>query len=129
MDREEDFLKQKFGKTRSFRVPEGYFDAFASSIMEQLPENVDGHDMIIEEKAKVVPLKARWRRVARVAAAACLCGLLFGVGTMFMNRTDGNTSQYVSANNQLNTSTSELDQMADYTMIDVGDMYAYVSDY
>lgn len=128
MDREEDFLKQKFGRTQPFRVPEGYFDDFASSIMAQLPEYVEGRDEIIKEKAKVVPLKLRWRTVARVAVAACFCGLLFGVGTMFVNRADGNSSQYISANQSI-TSTSELDQMADYTMIDVGDMYAYVSDY
>lgn len=128
MNREEDFLKQKFGATQPFRVPEGYFDVLASSIMEQLPESTEANDKPTKENAKVVPLKWRWHLASRVAIAACFCGLLFGVGTIFMNQSDGNP-QHASALSLSNASTSELDQMADYAMIDVGDMYAYVSDF
>ena len=35
MDREELFLKQKFGNERPFRVPEGYFDSFADNLMKE----------------------------------------------------------------------------------------------
>lgn len=129
MNREEDFLKQKFGKTQPFRVPEGYFEALTSNVMAVLPVDADSDDKVVEERAKVVPMKSRWRVVARVAAAACFCGVLLGVGALFVNRADNDASLYVSAHSQHNSATSELDQMADYTMIDVGDMYAYVSDY
>ena len=66
MDREELFLKQKFGNERPFRVPEGYFDSFADNLMKELPERE-------ANEAKVVPMRRRlsWRKFATVAPQVC----------------------------------------------------------
>ena len=38
MINEELYLRSRMGKENPFRVPEGYFDNFASQLMEKLPE-------------------------------------------------------------------------------------------
>lgn len=121
MDREELFLKQKFGNESPFRVPEGYFDSFADNLMKELPER----------EAKVVTMRHRlsWRKFATVAVAACLGVLLLNVGTTYFSH-EQQAQQPLAANAQsAATGNEDFDQMADYAMIDVSDMYAYVSDY
>jgi hypothetical protein len=124
MDREELFLKQKFGNERPFRVPEGYFDSFADNLMKELPERE-------ANEAKVVPMRRRlsWRKFATVAVAACLGVVLLNVGTTYFNH-EQQAQQPLAASMQSAAASNEaFDQMADYAMIDVSDMYAYVSDY
>ena len=41
MEREERFIEEKFGRRTPFKVPEGYFDDFASQLMQSLPESED----------------------------------------------------------------------------------------
>ena len=119
MEKEEVFLKQKFGNEDPFRVPEGYFNSFADNLMSQLPER----------EAKVIPMRRHtaWRKYAAVAVAACFGVLLFNVGTTYFDRHQQDAQQ-ITANAQASSSDA-FDQMADYAMIDVSDMYAYVADY
>ena len=39
MNKNEDYLKNKFGKECPFTVPEGYFDRLSSDIMAKMPGN------------------------------------------------------------------------------------------
>jgi hypothetical protein len=125
MEREEEYIHSKFGKQQPFRVPEGYFDQFANQLMQQLPERE-------EPSAKVVRMRPRfrWQRLASVAAAACLGVVLYNVANRSLS---SSSEQQLAAQvatlqaGQSAVSQSEFDQMADYAMIDVGDMYAYVS--
>ena len=36
--KQDDILREKFGRENHFRVPEGYFDDFADRMMEMIPE-------------------------------------------------------------------------------------------
>ena len=121
MNREEAFLRQ-FDKKQPFRVPEGYFENFADHMMEQLPER----------ESRVVELhpRSRWYIPVRVAVAACFCAIIINTG-IWLNNTIRKSSGDLAATAQPLSSSydSAFDQMADYTMLDNGDIYAYVSDY
>jgi hypothetical protein len=55
--------------------------------------------------------------------------VLLNVGTTYFNR-EQQAQQPLAASMQSAAASNEaFDQMADYAMIDVSDMYAYVSDY
>lgn len=70
-----------------------------------------------------------WRKFATVAVAACLGVVLLNVGTTYFNH-EQQAQQPLAASMQSAAASNEaFDQMADYAMIDVSDMYAYVSDY
>ena len=112
---EDRFIQEKFGKKQPFKVPEGYFDAFAKGVMEQLPH-----------ESQTVPISAwrRWRIAAAVAVAACFSALLFNVG-----EASDNVPQSSVAMAQRAAYYDDLEEIADYAMMDVSDIYAYVSDY
>ena len=38
MNTEDKFLKTQFGNKRPFKVPDGYFEDFASQILDKLPD-------------------------------------------------------------------------------------------
>lgn len=106
-----------------FRVPEGYFDGFASQVMDRLPERTP------------VELKAvggtRHRLWAWIAAAACVCVGIFSTA-MYFAKTDsashsgaGNEAIAHSATSVYDT---DEDAFADYVMIDNADIYAYLTD-
>ena len=78
---EKKFSLDQLDKTSPFRVPEGYFESLTSRVMAALPEE----PAAVEEMKKdgkvvgMIPRKRRqdWKRWAAVAAAACVCGLVF----------------------------------------------------
>ncbi|MCR5130125.1 MAG: hypothetical protein K6C10_01520 [Prevotella sp.] len=118
MSKEEKFLIENFGKQNHFRVPEGYFDDFADKLMASLPERE-------EQQAKVVEMKPK-RKFVRYAVAAAFAVLIAGVGVQFARNSQDNAEPVKMAATQYE---SPVDQMADYVMIDNGDIYAYVSGY
>ena len=106
----ENYIKQRFGEENHFKVPEGYFD--------NLPE----------KEAKVVEImpRKRWRPIA--IAAASLAFVAMGAA-MWFNQ-DKQAEQNVSeaqASGYYLQSPSELEQAADYAMLDATDMYALLS--
>lgn len=126
MKSDERFIRETFGRQRPFRVPAGYFDDFVSRMDSLLPDKKRG--------ARVIPVSGFHRPAKqvwlKVAAAACVCGLLFG-GAMFvgsMRNTAPLQSVDVAHNAQVSSSTvSAVDYVADYAMLDNSDIYAYVS--
>ncbi len=115
---EEQLIQAQFGKENAFRVPEGYFETFVGSVMEKIPTN--------DAKVVELPQRKQWRTAVRVAAAACFAALLFGVGYSWFASNDDARSNAVTA--VYETDDASFDDMADYAMIDVGDMYCYVAD-
>ena len=114
----ENYIKQRFGEENHFKVPEGYFNYFASQFMANLPE----------KEAKVVEImpRKRWRPIA--VAAASLAFVAMGAA-MWFNQ-DKQAEQNVSeaqASGYYLQSPSELEQAADYAMLDATDMYALLS--
>ncbi len=127
MDQEEKYIEEKFGRRTPFKVPEGYFDSFASQLIQNLPEREPA------KKAKVVELRpSAWHRycVAGVAAA-CVGGALLTVGT-YLNGSDGQQAGaragMAAGQDQGRQAYSSVDAMADYTMMDTEDMYALMAD-
>ena len=70
-----------------------------------------------------------WRKFATVAVAACLGVVLLNVGTTYFNHKQQAQQPLAASMQSAAASNEAFDQMADYAMIDVSDMYAYVSDY
>lgn len=54
MVKEERYIKNRFGKDNHFRVPTGYFDNFASTIIDKLPEQ---EHVIIHRRSRMQILR------------------------------------------------------------------------
>lgn len=127
MKDEEKYIEERFGRKNPFAVPDHYFDDFATKLMQQLPEKEN-------TTAHVVEMKPSWwhrYRVRVVSAAACVCLLAGGAGVFFHVSESRKGSAEVTAQSKTATPTSSysvMDAMADYTMLDTGDMYAYMAD-
>lgn len=126
MKSDERFLKDTYGQQRPFKVPDGYFEDFVARMDTMLPDKeVSAKTLSMEAarpKAKQVWLK--------VAAAACVCGLLFGAIAFIGNTTDHDSRTTADASAGLSTASVQMtavDYMADYGMLDNNDIYAYVS--
>ena len=117
--KEENYLKQAYGTETPFKVPEGYFDDFATRMMEMLPE----------QEAKVVEMKPSvWLRWRPYVAAASICAVICGSALFYFGQQ--NTEQ-TTAHSGMNTPATEIsmEQAADYVMIDNDDIYNYLADY
>ena len=66
-------LKQRIGNANPFRVPDGYFKAFNTKMMDRLPERERGAVLLGWHKYRLL-----------LCAAAIVCGLVFGV-SVFLN--------------------------------------------
>ena len=122
--REEQYLKEKVGKSNPFRVPEGYFDDFASRLMDSLPEQES-------TVADVRPLRRRHGLRVLLYAAACLCMAVFGAALYFgkvsVATHHGSGQAAVAQQSPAASSDSYVDAVADYAMMDNTDIYAYLS--
>jgi hypothetical protein len=127
----EELLKQKFGQENPFKVPEGYFDNFASKFMEQLPEE--------EPKAVEVEMpvaKRTWiRPMRRFAIAASFAAVLFGAVTYYastgVNKDQDSQTEMASValkNTETKSVQSDymMDEMVDFAMIDNAEIYSYL---
>lgn len=122
MVKEDQYIENRFGKVRPFRVPDGYFDSFADHIMAELPR----------QEAKIVSIHHTvWYRMrpAFVAAAGVLATVL--TATLFFNRPIAERNEKGMAPEiqaDANMGISTVDQAAYYSMLDNEDIYALVAD-
>ena len=128
---EENILHQRFGRQNPFSVPEGYFEAFAAKMMSQLPED----EPIFSEHADVVEMKPAGVRhsILRYAVAACITGVIVGAAVWFIQPRHNISAEHFSAA-PLKASVAaanddNIEEMADYAMIDNQDIYSYLTDY
>jgi hypothetical protein len=111
---EEKFLNERMSKQNPFRVPEGYFDDFATQVMAKLPERE------LKPVAKHVSLRP-W-----MYAAAALLVAVFSV-TIFFTRMDSRQEQPQQTASAM-VSDTYMDEAADYAMIDNADIYACLAE-
>ncbi len=110
-------LKQRYGNSNHFRVPAGYFEAFNARMMNLLPERETG------------PVLLGWHRYRLLlCAAASVCGLVFGVN-VFLNHYEGKPSPRVAKTYEVVAHDRQVDEMADYLMLDADDMVSYMVNY
>ena len=127
MDKDERYIEKHLGHENPFRVPDHYFEDFAKQLERQLPEQPK------ESAATVEPLHQRkpwWHSpvllwAAGSISAACLALFLLHVGGGEMTK---QSAVVVSSHHAVTSTWSGFDQMADYTMTDTNDMYAYMAD-
>lgn len=114
MTNDNAFIQEKFGKKQPFKVPAGYFEQFPEQMMSKLPD----------EGAKVLGMNVRkpWKWAAGLAVAACFGGLIFYLGNSPGNSVD-NTNSFAAIPSKNTQIDNEFDDMVDYAMMDVGDIY------
>lgn len=122
MTREENILKERFGKQNPFKVPDGYFDHLTEKIMENLPE----------QEVRVIDIRSRqtlWQKLPlRKIAAAVAVAALLGGGTFWALQHEGDSKMVAHAKKYEQKTVSSDDaafnEMADYAMIDNEAIYA-----
>ncbi len=118
--KEEDILKTSFGKENPFRVPEGYFEALESRVMNNLPEEKAS----IRTVAKEIPL---WRRFRPYVAAAAFFGVMVGGYLIYQKNNPEAPLPSENVASMMQSDDYNIDTAADYAMLDNEDFYAYLA--
>ena len=124
MDKDET-LRAKYGTRRPFTVPDDYFAQFADALMEQIQTT----DAASRPSVRAVR-QSLWQRLSPLVAAACMVGIvvLVGLGVHRLSLKPSLTATTSTTQQELKTEPyDDLDRMADYTMLDDDDVYAYLS--
>lgn len=114
MNNEEQYILNRCGKQNPFTVPEGYFDSLRTELMQR-----------VEVKPKDISLCKRWRGYV---AAACMVGVVAGVGTYIGFGSETTENKHVAVNVKAsNVDNLSEDEYADYTMLDNDDIYSLLA--
>lgn len=111
MMNEEQYIRSRMGNGNHFRVPDGYFDRLADSVMAQIPEETKD-----TKPGRVVSMRP-W-----LYAAACLLVAVLTATAYFL--VPETTGQSVVATTTVSASDTYVDEAADYVMADNNDIYA-----
>lgn len=117
-------LKARYGTERPFTVPDAYFDRVEEEVMRSVAAEA------AQPVVRIVR-KSLWKQLSPLVAAACVVGVivLVGLGVSSTNP-QGDMAATVSHAPKVSKAesyTDDLDRLADYTMMDEDDAYAYIS--
>lgn len=121
--KDEHYINKHFGKKEHFRVPEGYFDMLHSRVLNDVKAKAPG---VPKQPAPTVSLWHRYRAAVVSAAASVLIGG-FALGA-WMHGAGHAPSESRHISSQTVASSSNLDAMMNYSMMDTEDMYSYIAD-
>lgn len=113
----EDNLKNKVGIENPFRVPDGYFENFASEVMKSLPE---------KEKVMVDRKPTTWEKLKPLLYMAAMF-----VGAMLLIRVA--STHYTPAGSQdveeeVDEEMEYINMAMEYSMLDDYSLYVYLTD-
>ncbi len=98
-----------------FRAPEGYLDSFTADIMKRIP-------------AEAQPITMSQRRGRAVWYSAACITLLLGLSAMaYLYMPDGKDMNIATQHTE-NQQTYNVDDVADYAMLDHQDIYEIISE-
>lgn len=120
----DEALKTRYSTERPFTVPDAYFDRVEEEVMRSVA--ADAAQPVVR-----IVRKSLWKQLSPLVAAACVVGMivLVGLGVSSTNP-QGNMAATVSHAPKVSpaeSATDDLDRLADYTMMDEDDAYAYIS--
>lgn len=120
----DEALKTRYGTERPFTVPDAYFDRVEEEVMRSVA--ADAAQPVVR-----VVRKSLWKQLSPLVAAACVVGMIVLVGLgMSSTNPQGDMAATVSHAPKVSKAesyTDDLDRLADYTMMDEDDAYAYIS--
>lgn len=117
------FIRKNYGKEEHFRVPKGYFDTLNARVLNGLKIEPHGQKSV---PARTVPLWHRYRAAVVSVAASVLVGC-FALGA-WMDKGSRTSSGNAQTITYPTASSSGLDAMMNYSMMDTDDMYSYLAD-
>lgn len=116
---EENYIIEKAGKRNPFQVPDGYFDTFASQLMQSLPEQP-----VCKPCAKTVRLHSVFYAAASICVLlVCMAVYLLWPASAQTDAVQAQAPVYKESDN------ASFDEVADYVMLDNQDIYACLADY
>lgn len=98
-----------------FRAPEGYLDSLTADIMKRIPSEAQ-------------PITMSQRRGRAVWYSAACITLLFGLSTMVYLYMPDDKVMNVATQSADNQQTYNVDDVADYAMLDHQDIYEIISE-
>ena len=98
-----------------FRAPEGYLDSLTADIMKRIP-------------AEAQPITMSQRRGRALWYSAACITLLFGLSTMVYLYMPDDKVMNVATQSADNQQTYNVDDVADYAMLDHQDIYEIISE-
>ena len=114
MEKEEQYIYNRFGKQNPFTVPEGYFDSLHANLMQ--------HTTTSQKKTL---FKKRW---LGYVAAACLVGVIAGLVTSWSFKTTEVGDKHVAvARDAAVVDDISEEEYVDYTMLDNDDIYSFLA--
>lgn len=120
--KKERYIEQKCGRQTPFRMPNGYMDRVQSDVMSRVRESCFEKGNTVN-----VPFRGRKKYVWRWAVvAACICVAVFSV-ELFMrdnSRQLPNGDVVAQRHDNVIYDDEYINDMAEYAMLDNGDLYA-----
>lgn len=122
----DDSLKAQYGTRRPFTVPDGYFERLGETVTGRLSASGSVSAPVVRAVRKSV-----WQRLSPLVAAASVVGvvMLVGLGVRRPAEQPAVSASLPASPSVAKTAggTDELDRVADYSMMDEDDVYAYIS--
>ena len=131
---EEYEIKKRLGNgvNNPFRVPENYFEDFTARMMSRLPA-VEGETSTDDASTStpVIEMKNHNKRGKWMswitAVAAVMVGVVIGLHIVDNQQTSPTPATAPTYASVQTSSEDDYDDIAEYAMIDAGDVYAYLS--